>query len=320
MKQWPAIVAGLALLVLWPLLGPDVFYQRIGALVMLAAISASAWNLLGGYAGQVSIGHAVYFGAGAYSALVMYTHFGWPPIAGAPIGVLVSCALAVLVGLPTFRLRGHYFSMSTIATAELIRILCSNWSVVGAAVGLMGPPRPRTVADLSFISPLPYYYLFLAVQMILLAVTWQMQRSRMGYYLAAIRGGERAAHSLGVPVLRYKLYALLLSASFTSIAGTLYAVMVGFVDPDSVLGILISVKMVIVAALGGAGTLFGPLVGAAILIPLEETTNAAFGGSGTGITFIVYGAIIVLIARFAPGGTAEIWRRIATWKARRRAA
>ncbi len=132
----------------------------------------------------------------------------------------------------------------------------------------------------------------------------------MGFYLAAIRGGDRAARSLGVPVLRYKLYALLLSAAFTSLAGTLYAVMVGFVDPESGLGILLSVKMVIIAALGGAGTLFGPLVGAVILVPLEEATNAIFGGGGTGITFIVYGAIILFVARFQPGGMAVIWRSL----------
>src|SRR5271157_5327282 len=214
-------IAGLLAIAVWPLAVQDVFLQRIGALVLLAAISASAWNLLGGYAGQVSVGHALYFGVGAYAGLVVYTEWGWPPIAGAPLGVAVSAALAVVVGLPTFRLRGHYFSMATIAAAELARILAANWPLLGAAVGLMGPPRPRTIADLSFTSPVPYHYLFLA---------------------------------------------LLLSASFTSIAGTLYAVMVGFVDPDSVLGILVSVKMIIVAALGGAGTLYGPLVGSAILI------------------------------------------------------
>src|SRR6185437_14780801 len=153
---------------------------------------------------------------------------------------------------------------------------------------------------------------FLAVLVVLLGLTWHMQRSRMGYYLAAIRDGDRAAASLGVPVLRYKLYALLLSAAFTSLAGSLYAVMVGFADPDSTLGILVSVKMVIVAALGGAGSLFGPLVGAVILIPLEETTNALFGGGGTGITFIVYGAIILVIARFQPGGIAALWNSLVT--------
>jgi len=314
------IAAGFILLFAWPLLTQDVFLQRIGALVLLSAISASAWNLLGGYAGQVSVGHALYFGAGAYSSLMVYTEWGWPPIAGAPLGVLVSCVLALVVGTPTFRLRGHYFSMATIAAAELARIVAGNWKLLGAEVGLMGPPTPRTVFDLSFISPVPYHYLFLAVLIVLLALTWQMQRSRMGYYLAAIRGGDRAARSLGVPILRYKLYALLLSASFTAIAGSLYAVMVGFVDPDSALGILISVKMVITAALGGAGTLFGPLVGAVILVPLEETTNAWFGGSGTGITFIVYGAIILLITRFQPGGMAVIWRHVTTRLARRNVA
>ena len=316
MKHWPLAVIGFLFIAAWPLMVQDVFLQRIGALVLLAAISASAWNLLGGYAGQVSVGHAVYFGAGAYASLAVYTQLGWPPIAGAPIGVLVSMGISALVGTPTFRLRGHYFSMATIAAAELFHILAANWPLLGAAVGLMGPPVPRGFWDLSFISPVPYHYLFLAVLTALLALTWQMQRGRMGFYLAAIRGGDRAARSLGVPVLRYKLYALLLSAGFTSIAGSLYAVMVGFIDPDSALGIVISVKLLIIAALGGAGTLFGPLIGAMILIPLEETTNAMFGGGGTGITFIVYGAIIVMVARFEPGGVAAFWNKITTRRAR----
>ncbi len=312
------ILLGIALVLFWPLLVHDVFYQRIGALVLLAAISASAWNLLGGYAGQVSVGHAIYFGAGAYSSLGMFVHFGWPPIAGAPVGVAVSLLLAVVVGTPTFRLRGHYFSMATIAAAELVHIVVSNVDVLGGAVGMMGPPAPRSLVDFSFISPMPYHYLFAAVLAVLLGLTWWIARSRMGFYLAAIRGGDRAARSLGVPVLRTKLYALLLSAGFTSLAGSLYAVMIGFVDPDSGFGILISVKLIIIAALGGAGTLFGPFVGALILVPLEEATNAVFGGGGRGITFIVYGAIILLIARFEPGGMGEMWHALRERSARRR--
>ncbi len=309
-------LAAVTALLAWPLLVTDPFWQRIGALVMLGAISASAWNLIGGYAGQVSVGHAVYFGAGAYASLLVFTRFGWPPIAGAPLGVAVSLVLAALVGTPTFRLRGHYFSMATIAAAELIRILVSNWGLLGAAVGLMGPAVPRSVADLSFTDPRAYYYIFGAVLAVVLAGTWWLQRGRLGFYLRAISSGDRAARSLGVPVLRYKLYALLLSAGVTSVAGSLYAVMVGFADPDSTLGILISVKMVIMAALGGAGTLFGPAIGAAILVPLEESLNAQFGGSGTGITYVVYGAIILLITRFEPGGLMHAAGRI--W-ARRRA-
>ena len=315
-----ASLAGLLILALLPFAVQDVFLQRVGALVMLGAISASAWNLIGGYAGQVSVGHAMFFGAGAYSSLLVYTQFGWPPIAGAPLGIAASLLLAAFTGLPTFRLRGHYFSMATIAAAELTRILVSNWPLMGAAVGLMGPAMPRGVSDLSFTNPVIYYWIFLGVLAVLLAVTWTMQRSRFGYYLRAINGSDRAARSLGVPVLRYKLYALLVSAAFTSFAGTLYALMVGFADPDSALGILISVKMVIIAALGGAGTLFGPLIGAAILVPLEETTNAMFGGAGTGITYVIYGMVILLIARFQPGGVMHLVHALQAKRRQRRAA
>ena len=306
------LLTGLVVLValaVVPLLVVDVFYQRVATLVLLGAISASAWNLVGGYAGQVSVGHAMFFGAGAYASLLVYTALGWPPVAGIPLGIAVSLVLATVIGLPTFRLRGHYFSMATIAAAELVRILVSNWPFLGAAVGLMGPAVPRSVADLQFNDPRIYYWIFLGVLSALLLLTAIMEHSRMGYYLRAINGSERAARSLGVPVRRFKLYALLLSASFTSIAGSLYALMIGFADPDSVLGVLVSVKMVIMAALGGAGTLFGPLIGAAILIPLEESTNAAFGGSGTGITYVVYGAVVMLIARFLPGGLIDLLRR-----------
>ena len=153
---------------------------------------------------------------------------------------------------------------------------------------------------------------------ILLLVTWLLQRSRFGYYLRAIKANERAARSLGVPVRRTKLYALMLSAAFTSLAGSLYGVKTGFVDPESGFGILVSVQMVIIAALGGAGTLYGPLVGAIILIPLQTATNTWFGGGGTGLTYILYGGIIVVIARFEPAGLSEMWHRIAPKLTRRR--
>ena len=259
MIRWLGQLAAACAFLAFPWLLTGAFYQRMGALVLLYAISASAWNLVGGYAGQISVGHAVFFGAGAYMALLVFNLWGLPPLAGVPLGVLVSLAIAVVIGLPSFRLRGHYFAMATIAVAELTRIAVANWPLLGAAIGLSGPVVPRTWLDLSFRSAVPYYYLFLAVLALLLAVTWQIERSRMGYYLRALRESERAARSLGVPVRRYKLYAYLLSAGFTAVAGALYAMMVGFVDPDSGLGILVSVEMVIMAALGGAGTLFGPL-------------------------------------------------------------
>jgi branched-chain amino acid transport system permease protein len=304
---WPAIVV--TLVVAYPLVFTTPFQQRLGALVLLYAIAASAWNIVGGYAGQVSVGHVVFFGCGAYGALAAYTHFGLPPLAGVPVGVAVSVLIAAVIGVPTLRLSGHYFSMATIAVAELVRLIATNVEYLGAAVGLSGPTIPRTALDLSFTSAVPYYYLFLAVLALTLGLTWKMERSRIGYYLRAIKDSQRAARSLGVAAGRYKLYAFMLSAGLTSVAGALYAMMFGFVDPESGLGILISVKMLIMAALGGAGLLFGPLVGAAILVPLEEISNNLLGGKGAGLTFVAYGAIIVLIARFQPGGLLDLAKR-----------
>jgi len=298
-------------LLLYPMLFTGPFYRDIGVTFLLAAISASAWNIVGGYAGQVSVGHSMFFGLGAYTPLLVYTLWGWPPIAGIPLGIVLSLALAVLIGLPTFRLTGHYFSMATIAVAELIRIFFGTWDLVGAAIGLQGPAVARSFWDLTFRGELPYYYIFLAVLGILLLVTATLERRRFGFYMRAIKASERAAKSLGVPVRGTKIKALALSAAFTSAAGSLYVIKTGFIDPDSGFGILISVQMVIVAALGGAGTLFGPLVGALILIPLQSATNSWFGGGGSGLTYILYGGIIVVIARFEPGGLFEMWQRVA---------
>jgi branched-chain amino acid transport system permease protein len=306
-----AIQLALVVLVLvYPILTSESpVWQRLGALVLLAAIGASAWNIVGGYAGQVSVGHAVFFGIGAYSAVVAYVHLELPPIVGAPLGMLLSVGVAAVVGVPTLRLSGHYFSMATIAVGELVRVLSSTSDWLGGAQGLGGPAMPRSVFDLSFVSAMPYYYIFLAVLVGLLGLTWWIERGRMGFYLRAIKDSERAARSLGVSAGRYKLYAYMLSAAFTSLAGSLYLCMFGFIDPESGFGILISVKMLVMAALGGAGQLFGPLIGALILVPLEELSNSYLGGEGAGITFVVYGAIIVIIARFLPSGLLSLFER-----------
>jgi branched-chain amino acid transport system permease protein len=312
---WPLVA--LALVIIYPLVFTTPFQQRLGSLILLYAIAASAWNIVGGYAGQVSVGHVVFFGCGAYAAMGAYTHFALSPLVGIPAGILSSVLIAAVIGVPTLRLSGHYFSMATIAVAELARLIVANTEYLGAAVGLSGPTVPRNLFDLSFISALPYYYLFLTVLLITLGITWWMTNSRMGFYLRAIKDSERAARSLGAPASRTKLYAFMLSAGLTSVAGALYAMMFGFVDPESGLGILISVKMLIMAALGGAGLLFGPLVGAAILVPLEEISNNLLGGKGAGLTFVVYGAIIVIIARFQPGGILALINRL--WAKRKKA-
>jgi branched-chain amino acid transport system permease protein len=321
MKQNPAPRIGVVLfalgLVLYPLVFSGAFYRDIGVSFLLAAIAASAWNIVGGYAGQISVGHGMFFGIGAYMPLLFYTLFGWSPMTGIPVGIVLSLVLAFLIGMPTLRLSGHYFSMATIAVAELIRLLVGTWSFVGAAIGLQGPATGRAWWDLTYRSELPYYYIFLGVLAIVLAVTAAFESRRFGYYVRAIKAGERAAKSLGVPVQHTKMQALLLSAGFTSVAGSLYAAKTGFIDPGSGFGVLVSVQMVIIAALGGAGTLYGPLLGALILIPLQTATNNWFGGGGSGLTFILFGGIIVLIARFEPGGLMELWHRLAARRRRR---
>jgi branched-chain amino acid transport system permease protein len=308
------VIAGL---LLYPLVFTGAFYRDIGVSFVLAAISASAWNIVGGYAGQVSVGHSMFFGLGAYAPLLFYNLWGWPPLLGIPVGIVLAVALSIVIGMPTFRLTGHYFSMATIAVAELIRIFTSTWNFVGAAVGLQGPATARGWWDLTFRGELPYYYIFLGVLGVVLLTTAAIERRRFGFYLSAIKAGERAARSLGVPVRRTKMQALALSAAFTSVAGSLYVIKTGFIDPDSGFGILISVQMVIVAALGGAGLLFGPLLGALILIPLQTATNTWFGGGGSGLTYILYGGIIVIIARFEPGGLFDLWHRMVPERWRR---
>src|SRR6516165_7882135 len=210
---WPALQ--LVLIIAYPLVFSTPFQQRLGALVLLYAIAASAWDIVGGYAGQVSVGHVVFFGCGAYAAMGAYTHFALSPLVGIPAGIVLAVGIAAVIGVPTLRLAGHYFSMATIAVAELARLVVNNTNYLGAAVGLSGPPVPRNVFDLSFVSSLPFYYLFLVVLGLTLLITWRVTESRIGFYLRAIKDSERAARSLGAPASRTKLYAYMLSAGLT---------------------------------------------------------------------------------------------------------
>src|SRR5436305_12234878 len=187
-----AAIALAIIFIAYPFVFSNAFYLDIGVALLLAAISASAWTIVGGYAGQVSVGHSMFFGVGAYLPLLVFHHWQLPPIVGVPIAIAISLVLAVIVGLPTFRLSGHYFSMATIAVAELIRLVVGTWDFAGAAIGLQGPAVGRGWYDLTFRSEVPYYYIFLAVLGLLLFITWQLQRSRFGYYLRAIKAGQRA--------------------------------------------------------------------------------------------------------------------------------
>ncbi len=306
----------LLLLALLPLAIDDASRLNVLILILMAAQLGVAWNLLGGYAGQVSLGHAAFYGIGAYTSTLLLLKLGLNPWLGMLIGGGTAAVLSLAFGWSCFRLKGHYFAMATIAVAEIVQIVFTNWDFAGGAVGLTVPMEHDGWAWLVFAGKRPYYWLALGLLALTLLATALVERSHVGYYLRAIKDEPDAARSLGVDIGRYKQFALSLSAFFTALGGSLYAQKELYIDPGSVLSTALSIKMSLVAILGGIGTLVGPALGALVLTALEETTRAAFGGSGRGTDTIIYAALIIAIAVFYPSGLVGAWRG---WRLRRRA-
>ncbi len=309
------IVAGTTLLVvLFPIVVTRPTWQNAVILMLMSAQLGVAWNILGGYAGQVSLGHSIFFGTGAYVSSLLSLRLGVSPWLGMLAGGLAASAFSAVVGWPCFRLSGHYFAMATIAVAEIVQAVVNGWEALGGAVGLSLPlSDERGFAGFVFNrSKLPYYYIALALLAVTLLANWLVARSRAGYYLRAIKDEPDAARSLGVSLRRYKLYAIALSSFFTAAGGTFYAQKELFIDPGSTLSTMLSIKIALAAILGGVGTLYGPVLGAAVLTAIEEATRILLGGSGRGTDVVVYGALVVLIAVFKPAGLAgwigEWWR------------
>ena len=301
--QWWRIGAALLLVIalFFPMLEKNPSHQNMAILMLMAAQLWVAWNIIGGYAGQVSLGQAAFYGLGAYTSTLLFTRLGLSPWLAIPAGGLLSAGVSVLIGWSCFRLKGHYFAMATIAVAEIIQIVFTNWDYGGAAVGL-NLPMEEGWATLTFSSKEPYYYLALALLLLTLGVNWAIEKSFLGYYFRAIKDEPDAACSLGINLRRYKLFAFAISSFFTALGGSLYAQKELYIDPGSVLHTGLSIKMALVAILGGVGTLFGPLFGAASLTVIEEGSRTLFGGSGRGTDLIIYAALIVLIAVYYPNG------------------
>lgn len=307
-----AIGLGLAALLLFPFVFTQPHPRHVMTMVFLYGALASAWNILAGYCGQISLGHAVFFGIGAYTSTVLTRE----PLAVSPwLGMLAGAALAVLasqvIGYPVFRLRGHYFAIATIAVGEIVQTLAINWDRVGGARGLFVPiRRPDSLWHLQFHQHrAAYYFIALGLLALALGATRWIERSRRGYYFRAIREDQEAAASLGVPVAREKHWAIAVSAALTALGGTFYAQYVFFIDPESVLSLTLSILICLVAVLGGVGTLWGPALGAAVLIPLGEFTRILLGGGGKALDLMIYGGLIVLIAVFQPAGLMGLLRR-----------
>jgi branched-chain amino acid transport system permease protein len=279
--------------------------------IFLFAMLATAWNILAGYCGQISLGHAVFFGTGAYTSSMLVTRADLTPWAGMLAGAVIAVALSQAIGYPVFRLRGHYFAIATIAVGEIVHVLVVNWDWVGAARGVYLPiKRPDSLWNLQFHqSKAFYYYIALGLLLLALGATRLLERSRSGFYFRAVREDQDAAASLGVHVAAQKRRAIALSAALTALGGSFYAQYVLFIDPESVFALSLSILICLVAVLGGVGTLWGPLLGAAVLVPLSEVTRIWLGGTGKALDLVIYGALIVLVAVFQPAGLVGLARR-----------
>lgn len=310
MKRWLPAVVFFGLLLSLPLWLRDAYLQQIVFRVVIFAILGIAWNLVGGYAGQLSLGHVAYFGIGAYSVALFHEAFNLNPWLGLLAGVVLAVLAALLIGSLTFRLRGPYFALSTIATAEILRLLALNLSFTHGAIGMIAPgffEEPNGDRK-TYFAALPLLALALGL------ASWT-HNSRFGYYLRAIRENEDTAMAVGVNPALEKLKALLFSAALVAAAGALYAGVFQFIGPDSVLAIDMSVQMALIAMLGGAATVWGPILGAVVLTFAAEGLKAYLERAH----LFFYGLLLVLVVLFLPGGLVSISKKRWLRRAARRA-
>ncbi|MBK5259066.1 MAG: branched-chain amino acid ABC transporter permease [Thermoanaerobaculia bacterium] len=320
----------------------DTYILHMMILIFINVVMGSSWNILGGYTGQYSVGHAAYFGAGAYTTMLLLQYKQVAPWYGVWVGAAAALVVAVIIGSICFRLRGPYFVLASIAVAEIFRVATLNLKdITNGAEGVLITEIPplviggRLITD--WASKVPFYYIGLVFALLIIGVTWLVRNSKLGYYFQAIREDQDAAHSLGIGLTFYKNVALAISAIFTSLAGSLYAVYVGFIDPSTVLGLDVSVQIVIICIIGGIGTITGPVVGAVLLVPLSEALRSnmitdllikvGIVGEETRMGLflkehlsqahvLIYGILVVVTILYMPAGIVGFVRRMTARKAR----
>ncbi|HAO40370.1 MAG TPA: branched-chain amino acid ABC transporter permease [Afipia sp.] len=306
-RQLLTALAVFVVIALVPRLVTDVYMMNVLILTLLFAALSQSWNLLGGYCGQVSLGHALYFGIGAYATSILYVKFGITPWGGLLAGGIIAALIALALGYPCFRLKGHYFSIATIVIAEIGLLLFHNWDYAGAALGIQWPFTPDSWWTLQFArDKAPYFYFALALFAITWLVTFAIVESKWGYWWRAVKDNAEAAESLGVTIFHSKMAAAAISAFFTAVGGGFYAAFVSYIDPDSVMHFRFSLLMALPAVLGGVGSLWGPAIGALILIPLAELTRSYLGGSGSGLDLVIYGGLVMIVSLTRPEGILSI--------------
>ena len=276
-QQSALLCAVFIILIIFPWMCSNLYILSLAFTVLMGIATASAWNIVGGYAGQYSFGHAAYFGSGAYTTLVLVTKFDAHPVVGVIAGVAVALILAGLTGTIVFRLKGHYFGLASIAVAEIFRICVLN--VPSVTNGTEGVNAAEELARFELFSAGAgaktfFYYLAFALVVAVISTTYFIQKSKLGYGLQAIREDQDAACSLGINLLLYKNSALLISAAFTAVAGSIYALYIRYIDVASTLTLDMSIEMMLIAIIGGVGTVYGPAIGALVLIPVAEVLRS----------------------------------------------
>ena len=308
-KQLDATLLTVAALVAFglPLVVTSPTYLQILILLFFYAYLTTSWNLVGGFAGVLPLGHSVFVGIGAYTSTVLTLQYGVSPWIGMLVGGVLAALVGVVIGLPTFRMRGAYFCLCTIAFAEGIRVMVENIDTLGPLKingprGLLIPLKDPSFWHYQFMSKLPYYYIILVMLLIVLALTWFISRSKIGYYLAA--GGEEpeAAAALGVNVANCKLLSMALSCFFTALAGTFYAQLMLYFYPKGLMGLDLSFEIAFIALIGGRGTIAGPGIGALVLRPLNEFTRIYLSDMLPGLHLVIFGLILILVMLYKPQG------------------
>ena len=303
MKRSPLYLSTLSLfLIAAPYIFTGRYTQHVLIVVLLYVALGSAWNILGGFAGQLSLGHAAFFGIGAYTAAIIASKTAFSPWWALLAGPAAVLPVALLVGWICFRLRGPYFTLATIAVGEVVRLVALNWTnLTGGAVGVVIRP-----SLLSGTGKLPYYYVALIIAGATVTLCHLISRGKLGYYLMAIREDEETAESIGVDTTNYKLRALALSASLTAVAGAFYANYFLFVDTTTVLPLALSVEIVLIAIIGGLGKVAGPVLGAVLLKLSSEIFRNEFAQAN----LLIYGALLVIVILFMPDGLMGGLRRL----------
>jgi branched-chain amino acid transport system permease protein len=275
------------------------YYQLMMTLVLIWATMGLGWNMLSGYSGMISFGHAAFFGLGAYTVTIAFVKFGITPWLGIPLGAIVGVIAGVLIGVPTFRLRGHYFALAMLAY-PLAMLYVFEW--LGYQEVSLPMMRENPAAYMQFSDQRTYMVIAMIIMVACMIVSMHVERSRFGRSLLAIKQNLPAAEAAGINAARWRMYAMMLSAAMAAMAGGIYAIILLVVTPQSVFGALTSAQALIVALFGGVGTFWGPVIGSAILIPLAETLHAELGHILPGIQGVVYGVAIIVIILVAPDG------------------